>query len=175
MLALCAHILIWLSVSGEKAPNVPFLALLLKGPNLGAFWAFSTDTLTQIKIWAHSANIPASYLWINTPHVWPCLDVMKFSLFDGRVTFWSENPPSWWSNILWKNQVQPQFFGNSILFHHYLLYTYVPETGSFFLVFFYIYIIYRDLSIVYGIIPRILANTQMWFRRSCFTNSIVIT
>ena len=29
MLALCAQICIWMSVSGEKAPKVPYLALLL--------------------------------------------------------------------------------------------------------------------------------------------------
>ena len=34
------------------------------------FGAFSTDTLIQMQIWAHSANTPASCLWIDTPHAY---------------------------------------------------------------------------------------------------------
>ena len=47
MLALCAQILICLSVSGEKAPKLPFLGPITKMAKLGRVWA--TDTLTQIK------------------------------------------------------------------------------------------------------------------------------
>ena len=42
------------------------LALFLKVSNLTALGAVSPDTFTQIKIWAHSANIPDSFLWIDT-------------------------------------------------------------------------------------------------------------
>ena len=50
MLALCAQILIWVSVSGEKAPGKPNLAIFLKVTNLSALGDFSQDALTHLKI-----------------------------------------------------------------------------------------------------------------------------
>ena len=47
-LALWAQILFWVSVSREKAPNAPFLALIIKVPNLSSPGAFSQDMLAQI-------------------------------------------------------------------------------------------------------------------------------
>ena len=50
------------------------LVLWEKRAKLGGSGAF---LLTQIKMWAQSANIPVSCLWIHTPHayVWPHLEV----------------------------------------------------------------------------------------------------
>ena len=74
----------------KNPPMYLHLALLLEGPNLGLFRAFSTDTLTQIRIWAQSANIPASRLWIDTPYEydwtpWNCLFLMGGPNFEGRI------------------------------------------------------------------------------------------
>ena len=54
----------------KKPPTHSNLALLVIGLNYGTLGAFSPHTLTQIKIWAHSANIPTSYLLIDTPHAY---------------------------------------------------------------------------------------------------------
>ena len=43
-LALCAQLLFWLSISREKKPDAPYLALILKVPNLSALGAFSQDS-----------------------------------------------------------------------------------------------------------------------------------
>ena len=54
-------------LSGEKSPDAPNF---LNVPNLSAKVAFSQDTLTQIKILAHSANIPVSGFLIDNPHAY---------------------------------------------------------------------------------------------------------
>ena len=39
---------------------------------IGPSGALSQNTLTELKIWAHNANIPVHCLWIDTPcaYVW---------------------------------------------------------------------------------------------------------
>ena len=49
-LECCAQILIWVTVSAEKASTYLNLAIILKEPNEGVLRAFYTDTFTQNKI-----------------------------------------------------------------------------------------------------------------------------
>ena len=37
---------------------------------IGPLWATYPDTLTQIEMWVHIANIPGHCLWIDTPHAY---------------------------------------------------------------------------------------------------------
>ena len=64
--ALCSYF----SLDGWNSPRAANLALFLKVPNFNAPGAFYQDPLTQFKIWAQSANIPVSCLWIDTPHAY---------------------------------------------------------------------------------------------------------
>ena len=50
MLALCAQICIWVSVSVEKAPNAPYFGPFSNRAKLRYVGGFSPDTLTQIEI-----------------------------------------------------------------------------------------------------------------------------
>ena len=50
--------------------NSPNMANLTVGFEICPFGATSPDTLTQIEIRVHSANIPGHCLWIDTPHVY---------------------------------------------------------------------------------------------------------
>jgi hypothetical protein len=120
-----------------------FLALLLRGPNLGAFLAFPTDTLTQIKIWAHSANIPASCVWIDTPYayVWTTWNfhfIMGGSNFEVKINrancqkCCEKNYVPFLRYKRQSNQVLPQLFLDSNWFHHYLVYSETsPEFHNF--------------------------------------------
>ena len=59
------------------------------------FGATSSDTLTKIKIWLDSANIPGHCLWIDTPQsTCLCSGDIKFSLFDGWAPFRGQFPTS---------------------------------------------------------------------------------
>ena len=101
MLALCAQILIWVSVSVEKAPNTPLFGPFSNRAKLwyigGFFSTYAHPNLNLSTQRQHSTLL--SLDWHPT-----CLylDDVKFSLLNGRVQFWNENPPSWMSKIFWK-------------------------------------------------------------------------
>ena len=80
----------------------------------------------------HSSLLP-----LDRHPTWLCLDIMKFSLFNGGVKFSTGNPPSWMSKNFKKklcisiliyikqpNQVQLHFVLDFNLLHHYLIYIY---------------------------------------------------
>ena len=70
----------------KKQPTNLNLALFFKVLNLNALWAFSPDTLTQIKIWAHSGNIPHSCLWLDTLYGYVRMS-WNFHFFNWKVKF----------------------------------------------------------------------------------------
>ena len=60
---LCGHIL-------RKAPGALKFGTKRKKAKLGTSGPFYQDTLAQNKIYAQAANIPVSFLWIDSPHAY---------------------------------------------------------------------------------------------------------
>ena len=66
----------------------------------GFFFIYTHLNLNLSPQRQHSSLLPL--YWHQTGLCW---DVMQFSPFNGRVKFWSENPPSQLSKMLWKKLI----------------------------------------------------------------------
>ena len=80
MLALCAQILTWVSLSWEKSPDGLKLALFLKVQKCCQIAFFFQDTVAQGKIWAHSANMPGHCLSQLFKSFFPITDIATYRL-----------------------------------------------------------------------------------------------
>ena len=94
MLADCTQILIWVSVSWDKAPNGLFWKFTIKIGSRGFISRYAHPNKNLSTIRQHCRPLPLD----RQPRCL-CLVDVKFSLFNGKVPFWGQFPES---KKLWK-------------------------------------------------------------------------